>query len=96
MMTMRCSLLPLGRLQDHEALNVWEHIAFSEWLELHARPGDVLREMWQQEAFEEEAKHWESLVFYGHLEAATLYDGPLSEDEAEDFFHSDSDYSDYY
>jgi hypothetical protein len=79
----RCALLPLGSAQGEDALDVWEHIAFSEWLEAHARPGDALREQVLQRLFEEETAYWEACVFWGPVEETTFLDRcALEEDDS--------------
>lgn len=59
MLRARAALLPLGALRGAEALNVWEHIAFSEWLETHELLEDGARDAWLNEMFEEEAALYE-------------------------------------
>ena len=57
------ALLPLGACRGPEALNVWEHIAFAEWLETHELLEDEARAMRDAWLFEAEASFYESLVY---------------------------------
>ena len=57
------ALLPLGSERGPEALDVWEHIALSEWLEHHPLPGHELLERQRQYAFEQELLFWEGVTY---------------------------------
>jgi hypothetical protein len=85
-----CSLLPLGRVIGEEALDVWEHIAFSCWMETHALPGEDARERFASQAFEEEFAYWEGLVFRGHREESTLLDSTAFDEDDSHLYEWDS------
>jgi hypothetical protein len=52
--------MPLGSLRGPEALNVWEHIAFAEWLDTHGMSGDGARALLEDELFDAEASFYEA------------------------------------
>jgi len=83
----RCSLLPLGRVSGDDALNVWEHIAFSHWMETHSIPGEDIRERRADKAFEEEEAYWESLVFRCPLEDALCLDDSSEFNEDDSYLY---------
>jgi hypothetical protein len=53
--------MPLGRLRGEEALNVWEHIAFAEWLGSHRLGGHDARASVEARLFEEQTAFYELL-----------------------------------
>ena len=77
----RCALLPLGQARGEHALDMWEHIAFSHWMEVHRLPGDDFHERRSQETFEEEATYWEGIVFRGPMEEATHLDSEAFDED---------------
>lgn len=60
-MARRCALLPLGPYRGPDALDVWEHFAFSDWAETHALPCHEAREELLQRAFEQEHDFWQDM-----------------------------------
>jgi hypothetical protein len=50
-----CALAPLGAARGAEALNVWEHVAFAEWLHEHRGSERDALEALEAAAFEMEA-----------------------------------------
>ena len=48
-MQRRCALLPLGAARGPEALNVWEHVAFANWLDERELSADARRQEMQSD-----------------------------------------------
>jgi len=90
MTSRRCALLPLGPVTGVEALNVWEHIAFAEWLCNHELPSDDVREECAHRTFEEEYCYWESRVFRGPLEEAVHLDSSAFDEDDSHLYECDS------
>jgi len=91
MSSRRCALIPLGPVTGEDALNVWEHISFSDWMRTHELPGDDVRERCAHGAFEEECCYWESCVFRGPSEEATSLDSAAFDEEDDShLYESDS------
>jgi len=79
-----CAMLPLGSETDDSDLNVWAHIAFSNWMATHTLPGDAYLERCAQARFEADVSYWERVVFRGPVEEATYWDQHAFD---EDFSH---------
>lgn len=80
--------MPLGSVEGDEALNAWAHIAFSEWLEFHALPGDEDLERQRQIAFENECVYWEEVIF--RLPVASALDSSELTELEDDFLDDQS------
>jgi hypothetical protein len=73
-----------------EALDVWEHIAFSEWMGKHELPADDIREECAFRAFEDEYCYWESCVFRGPSEEAASLDSSAFDEDDSHLYECDS------
>ena len=85
MQAQRRALQPLGSLRGEEALNSWEHISLSEWLDTHFLPGEEELERRKQALFEEEYLHWEE-VTYKPLYSRSIWDSSELTELEEDTF----------
>ena len=55
----RAALLPLGSYRGVDALDVWEHIRFAEFLEERWRPEEARAEAAEDARFEEECLEYD-------------------------------------
>jgi len=68
------ALLPLGPCRGPEALNVWEHIAFAEWLETHELLEEEARAARDAWLFDAEASFYENLACEASSDFSELSD----------------------
>lgn len=74
-MVRRCALLPLGPYRGPDALDVWEHFAFTDWADTHALPCHEAREEQFQLAFEQEHDFWEAMQASPDSDLESLEEG---------------------